>query len=579
MSNKYTVADFFCGAGGFSEGFHQAGFDVIFSLDNWKLAIETHKLNHPRCNSVVKNILELNTPEKIDEVVPDTDIIIGSPPCVSFSNSNKSGKADNTLGNELMKSYLRIILYKQSKPNSKLKYWVLENVENSKKFFEIKQDNGKSFNPPQYKLSYSCSDLDLPELNTKLIINNSNYTNEEFIKISVLNANDYGTPQNRKRLILGNYIKPEKNHNKLVIKNVLDNLGNPLNKVEINDEKINDLYFTNIQFSKIFLTDHFYDSTIPECMWKKSKRLKTDHGYMGKMSFPEDINKPSRTVMATESSSTRESIILCKENSENQFRCPTIRELACFMGFPINYQFKGTKTNKHKQIGNAVCVPLSYNIGKAIMNKLNEDELNDKIKSLDVNLNNLEKPIFDGFVEKEKKFVSKYHRHPPYIKLNSFRVELSNNVTKNSKDEFEVKWISEIHKGAGEHFLKCQFDNEKLIKFLEKDSVFENFKKNIDDKFKDIKCPKLFQEKFCLINSNQNNYLSPDDCLEYISSYISKNSNLIYDRDLEVPELTKMLDKNNKKLKSKKKDNNYKFPLPVLYSLYAVNKLCLNMTC
>tara|TARA_E500000178_G_C16834974_1_gene667860 strand:- start:640 stop:855 length:216 start_codon:yes stop_codon:yes gene_type:complete len=56
MTHNYTVVDFFCGAGGFSEGFHQAGFDVIFALDNWKIAIETHKINHPNCNSVVKNI-------------------------------------------------------------------------------------------------------------------------------------------------------------------------------------------------------------------------------------------------------------------------------------------------------------------------------------------------------------------------------------------------------------------------------------------------------------------------------------------------------------------------------------------
>ena len=52
MNEPLTVADFFCGAGGFSEGFHQAGFKVIFGLDNWKPAIETHDLNHPFCKSV-----------------------------------------------------------------------------------------------------------------------------------------------------------------------------------------------------------------------------------------------------------------------------------------------------------------------------------------------------------------------------------------------------------------------------------------------------------------------------------------------------------------------------------------------
>ena len=38
-NNKLTVADFFCGAGGFSEGFNLAGVDVVFGLDNWKPGI------------------------------------------------------------------------------------------------------------------------------------------------------------------------------------------------------------------------------------------------------------------------------------------------------------------------------------------------------------------------------------------------------------------------------------------------------------------------------------------------------------------------------------------------------------
>ena len=133
MNEPLTVADFFCGAGGFSEGFHQAGFKVIFGLDNWKPAIETHDLNHPFCKSVCMNILDLDTPEKIDEIIPDTDIIIGSPPCVSFSNSNKSGKADKTLGIQLINQYLKIILHKKTKPGSILKYWIMENVPNSLK--------------------------------------------------------------------------------------------------------------------------------------------------------------------------------------------------------------------------------------------------------------------------------------------------------------------------------------------------------------------------------------------------------------------------------------------------------------
>ena len=100
--NMYTVSDFFCGGGGFSEGFRQAGMDVIFSLDSWKLATETHDINHNNHKCLHMNILELKTEELIDKYIPDTDIIVGSPPCIAFSNSNKSGKADKTLGISLI---------------------------------------------------------------------------------------------------------------------------------------------------------------------------------------------------------------------------------------------------------------------------------------------------------------------------------------------------------------------------------------------------------------------------------------------------------------------------------------------
>ena len=131
-----TVADFFCGAGGFSEGFYQEGFNMVFALDCWKPAYITHEHNHKQCKTVCVNILDIDTPEEIDQIIPDTDIIIGSPPCVSFSNSNQSGNADKTLGIQLIMRFLKIILYKKTKANSKLKYWIMENVPNSIKFIK-----------------------------------------------------------------------------------------------------------------------------------------------------------------------------------------------------------------------------------------------------------------------------------------------------------------------------------------------------------------------------------------------------------------------------------------------------------
>jgi DNA (cytosine-5)-methyltransferase 1 len=80
--------------------------------------------------------------------------------------------------------------------------------------------------------------------------------------------------------------------------------------------------------------------------WKTAKRLKEDKGYMGKMSFPENLNAPARTVMATMTSSSRESMIL--KFGKNRYRLPTVREAASMMSFPIDYKFYGkSKGIKH----------------------------------------------------------------------------------------------------------------------------------------------------------------------------------------------------------------------------------------
>jgi len=530
----YTVSDFFCGGGGFSEGFRQAGMDVIFSLDSWKLATETHDINHNNHKCLHMNILELKTEELIDKYIPDTDIIVGSPPCIAFSNSNKSGKADKTLGISLINQYLKIILYKMTKKNSKLKYWILENVPGSIDYIKN-----------EYTAEELGLDKDLPNL--KIPIK------------TILIASDYGAPQGRKRAILGNYILPKKTHENNPVKiNVIQSvLGTPLNNTKT---QFNDPLFKNIKLNKKQLTDHFYNTDIPSDMWKKAKRLKTDHGYMGKMEFPDSTNRLCRTIMATESYSTREAIIFKKEDIENEYRGPTIREISSLMGFPIDYQFKGSHNNKHKQIGNAVCVQLSKALADAIIDtdkidrkqvetRYNEDKID--------NLNNLKTGILSNYVPKPKKINSKFHIHVPNIKIAQLRVELDN--TESDFKEEKFIWKSYLHKGSGKNAIKLQFVNENLIKLLE-NPTFDKFKKTICNLFKNIYNNTIFQKKNCniKIDETDSKHLAPYEALELIQDNINK---VINDEKIQCSELDTLL--------KYKKPNDYS--LKVLYSLYAVN--------
>jgi DNA (cytosine-5)-methyltransferase 1 len=57
LKNKLTIIDFFCGAGGFSEGFRQMCFEIVKGYDHWRPAMETYNHNFGT-HSTIKNILD-----------------------------------------------------------------------------------------------------------------------------------------------------------------------------------------------------------------------------------------------------------------------------------------------------------------------------------------------------------------------------------------------------------------------------------------------------------------------------------------------------------------------------------------
>ena len=190
LKNKLTVIDFFCGAGGFSEGFKQMGYEIIYGFDHWKPAVDTYNHNFD-LSCETKNILDLKDSVEEIENLPNTDIIIGSPPCVSFSSSNKSGNADKSLGVELTETFLRIIAVKKHQPNSILKAWFMENVVNSKRYLQT---------------AYTFKDLGLTEWANKNRISPLKIAIDLYENSAVINSADYGSFQARKRVIFGEII-------------------------------------------------------------------------------------------------------------------------------------------------------------------------------------------------------------------------------------------------------------------------------------------------------------------------------------------------------------------------------------
>ncbi len=454
MKANLRVVDFFCGAGGFSEGFRQQGFNVVMGIDNWNPAVITHNINHDLEDKVTDILIFENCDvSKIDEQIKDSEVIVGSPPCVSFSMSNNAGKADKTLGIRLILSYLRIVAYKKFKKNSVLKAWYMENVPNSRNYVAEK---------------YSFEDLELSDFAKSIGKNPKDIAIKVKNNGTVLTAADYGSPQKRQRFVCGEFVEtgeflnPKKTHEGEPV-----SLGSILGKMPKPNETAKKVWadpnYSQLKLTSDKISDHYYDTGVFETEWRESKYLKENHPFMGKMSFPENNTKPSRTIMATRSASTREAIIYKSETKRignGEYRLPTIREVSTLMGFPYCYQFSGSEGTKWRLIGNAVCPHMSFALALAIKEKMGLSTIKHSGIAFDNQLDSINKVnnLNDNFTEKDfskppkKKSDSVFRKHP--IKGGNITVNLTNYdpTVDKKKQKIGKNWIASINIGSGKNY-------------------------------------------------------------------------------------------------------------------------------
>lgn len=170
--NRPIGIDLFCGAGGMSLGFEQAGFDIVAAVDVDPIHCATHEFNFPDCTTICASVAKLSGSEireraKIGK--RDIDVVFGGAPCQGFSMIGKRALDDPR--NQLVFHFVRII--KELKP----KFFVFENVK------------GLTVGDHRKLLSEMMEDFE-----------DVGYRVEHDYK--VLNAADYGVPQDRQRLFL-----------------------------------------------------------------------------------------------------------------------------------------------------------------------------------------------------------------------------------------------------------------------------------------------------------------------------------------------------------------------------------------
>jgi DNA (cytosine-5)-methyltransferase 1 len=329
MKNNPTVIDLFCGCGGLSYGFIEAGYDVLLGIDHWKDAIVTFENTHKNAKGLVADLFT-ETPKNISKKteIKDVDIIIGGPPCQGFSIAGKRIIDDER--NQLYKSFVSFVEHYQPK------VFLMENVPNIVSMGKgiVKDSIIEDFEKLGYTVVYK-----------------------------VLLASDYGVPQNRRRA----FFVGTKNNKEFVFPE--PTTENPISA----KDAISDL-------PEKYLADGTKYKTAPKSDYQKLIRRKSIGVYNHEITnhseqttsiislvpdggnykdLPEELRKTRNVNIAWTRLNSKKPSFTIDTGHRHHFhykynRVPTVRESARIQSFPDTFIFLGSKTSQYKQVGNAV---------------------------------------------------------------------------------------------------------------------------------------------------------------------------------------------------------------------------------
>lgn len=313
---KFKFIDLFCGLGGFRIAMEKNGGKCVFSCDN----------NLDVCKVYEKNFNEKSYGDItiVDEKkIPKYDVLCAGFPCQPFSIAGKRMGFNDSRGTMFFE-VARIIKY------TKPKIVFLENVAGI-----VSHDSGRTIT---------------------VIIN----TLEELgyvVNTKVMNAKDYGIPQNRNRwycvaIRKDTYNKPFKFPEKCELKYTLEDIIEPKN---IKEYQSSPIAITNI--------NKFLNNYKKSNRYMKGKYIIANEIRASKCNFRSDGISPCLTAkMGTGGNNIPVVVKYSRKLTE--------KECLKIMGFPETYKIKKNNMQSYKQIGNSVVVPLITEIGKNFMEYL-----------------------------------------------------------------------------------------------------------------------------------------------------------------------------------------------------------------
>ncbi|MDP2925908.1 MAG: DNA cytosine methyltransferase [Nanoarchaeota archaeon] len=353
------VIDLFCGCGGLSEGFEDAGFNIVCGNDVDKNMVESFKLNHPNAKAILGDITKIPSEELLNNnKKEDITLIIGGPPCQGFSSVGDRKEEDPR--NKLFYEFVRVV--KDIKP----KIFVLENVTGilTMQGGKVKEIIKQEFE----KLGYN-------------------------VTIKILNAEEYGVPQKRRRVFfVGNLFGKEFEFPKVEFdginkpfRTVWETIGD-LPQIDSGKESKEYLEEPKTDFQKLLRNGQkelLYHSSPnhSEIMIKRMENIKQGQNHSN---LPKELklNKGYPNIygrlIADEPSDTITGNCGCI-SAPGRFihplkhRAITVREASRLQSFRDNKIFVGNQNSKYKQVGNAVPPLLAKALALRIKDFLSEN--------------------------------------------------------------------------------------------------------------------------------------------------------------------------------------------------------------
>ena len=325
------LVSFFSGAGGLDLGFKQAGFDIVWANEFDREIWETFEKNHPKTYLDRRSIVEIPSEE-----IPECDGIIGGPPCQSWSEAGSLRGIKDKRG-QLFYDFIRILSDKQPR------FFLAENVSGM-----LLPSNRQALE------------------NIKEMFRDCGYT----LSFNLVNAADFGVPQDRKRVFFVGYRNdlgkifdfpaPTTAQHRVTLRDAIEDLQDsvlPAKEGNYTNEKSciipNHEYMTG-GFSSIYMSRNRVRSWDEVSFTiQAGGRHAPIHPQAPKMIF---IEQNKRKFV---------------ENAEHLYRRLSIRECARIQTFPDDFIFYYTAVAAgYKMIGNAVPVALAKVIAKQIKQDL-----------------------------------------------------------------------------------------------------------------------------------------------------------------------------------------------------------------